>query len=141
MCSFFISSSFSSLELVFGSSSSLLRALVSDFFHCLFLRLWHVSSIGHCETSNSFFSSLSLSLEIVTLPGVPDNEDPGEIQSPRVHLSPVGAAAYCPVCKGTIFQEHKGLVQEYSILNCQPILESAGWACGRATGGGLENFY
>ena len=37
--------------------------------------------------------------------------DPGEVQTPPVQLSPVGAAAYGPVCKGTIFRNIKGFIQ------------------------------
>ena len=63
------------------------------------------------------------------------HDDPGEIPTPLVLPSPVGDAAYRPVCNGTIFKEHKGLSSVYSLLNCQPILGWAGWACGEATGG------
>ena len=37
-------------------------------------------------------------------PGDDLDDDPGEELTPPVHLRPVGAAAYCPVCKGTILR-------------------------------------
>ena len=60
------------------------------------------------------------------------DDDPGEVQTQPVHLRSVGAAAYCPVCKGIILRNIKVLSIDYSLLNCQPIRV---WAR-RAQGGG-----
>ena len=57
---------------------------------------------------------------------------------PPVHLSPGGAAVCCPTGKSVKIQSIRTYIGDTlinSLLNCEPMLLLAGWACERATGG------